>query len=78
MLHYDRLHEVDFVIEVGRDTLTIETKAATRWDDRDLVGLRTFLDMTPRCRAALLAYGGTEMVKLGERLWAVPLAAVLA
>ena len=76
--HVQGRHEVDFVIEVGRDTLAIETKAAARWDDRDLAGLRAFLEMTPRCRAAILAYGGTELVKLGERLWAVPLATVLA
>ena len=76
--HVQGRHEVDFVIEVGRDTMAIETKAATRWDDRDLAGLRAFLEMTPRCRAAVLAYGGTELVKLGERLWAVPLTAVLA
>jgi hypothetical protein len=42
-----------------------------------VTGLRAFLAKTPRCRAALLAYGGTETLKLADRLWAVPLAAVL-
>ncbi|MBM3356342.1 MAG: DUF4143 domain-containing protein [Betaproteobacteria bacterium] len=53
--HVQGRHEVDFVIEAGRDSLAIEVKAAARWDDRDLAGLRAFLDKTPRCRAAFLA-----------------------
>ena len=39
---------------------------------------RAFLDKTPRCRLGVLAYGGTEYVKLGDRLWAIPLSLVLA
>lgn len=76
--HVQGRQEVDFVIEVGRDTLALEVKASARWDDRDLAGLRAFLDKTPRCRLGVLAYGGTESVKLGERLWAIPLSLVLA
>jgi hypothetical protein len=75
--HVQGRHEVDFVIESGRDCLAVEIKAAARWDDHDLAGLRAFLDQTPRCRAAFLAYGGTETVKLAARLWAAPLGAVL-
>ena len=69
--------EVDFVIEVGRDTLAIEVKAASRWDDRELGGLEAFLSVTRRCRAAILAYNGTEAVQLGDRLWAIPLGLLL-
>ena len=65
------------MIESGRENLALEVKSASQWDDRDLAGLRAFLDKTPGCRAALLAYGGTGTVRLGERLWAAPLAAVL-
>ncbi len=75
--HVQGRHEVDFVIEARRDCIAIEVKAAARWNDRDLAGLRAFLDKTPRCRAAILAYGGSEVVKLADRLWAAPLAAVL-
>lgn len=75
--HVQGRHEVDFVIESGRDCLAIEIKAASRWHERDLAGLRVFLDRTPRCRVALLAYAGAEVVQLGERLWAVPLAGLL-
>ena len=76
--HVQGRHEVDFVVEVGRDTLAIEVKATARWDDRDLAGLRAFLGKTPRCRAAILAHGGTDAVKLGERLWAAPLSLLLS
>lgn len=70
-------HEVDFVIESGRDSLAVEVKAASRWSEKDLSGLRAFLEHTPRCRAAVLAHNGDRAVKLGERLWALPLAMVL-
>jgi predicted AAA+ superfamily ATPase len=76
--HVQGRQEVDFVIEVGREALALEVKASARWDDRDLAGLRVFLDKTPRCRLGVLAYGGTESVKLGDRLWAIPLSLVLA
>lgn len=71
-------HEVDFVIEAGRKVLAIEVKAATRWTESDLSGLRAFLERTPACIAAVLAYNGSRSVKLGERLWAIPIAKLLA
>lgn len=71
-------HEVDFVVENGRDCLAIEVKSASRWADKDLSGLRAFLAATPRCRAAILAYNGTTAVRLGDRLWAVPVSMLLA
>lgn len=76
--HVQGRYEVDFVIEDGNSCLAIEVKSAARWDDRDLVGLRAFLSSTPHCVAAVLAYNGAEMVKLGERLWAVPLGLMLS
>jgi len=48
-------------------------KAATRWRESDLAGLRAFLDRTPACPAAVLAYNGRETVKLDDRLWAIPI-----
>ncbi len=50
-------HEVDFVVEAGRETLAIEVKGASRWSGQDLSGLNALLDKAPRCRAAILAYG---------------------
>ncbi len=71
-------HEVDFVIEAGRSCIAIEVKASAKWDDRDLSGLRTFLTATPHCKAGILAYNGTEAVRLGDKLWAIPLGIALA
>ncbi|MBI2217343.1 MAG: ATP-binding protein [Candidatus Rokubacteria bacterium] len=76
--HVQGRHEVDFVVEVGRECLAIELKSSARWTDRDLAGLLTFLDRTPRCRAGILAHGGNAAVQLGERLYAIPLATVLS
>ncbi len=70
-------HEVDFVIEAGRKTLAIEVKAASRWTEKDLTGLRAFFDRTPACEAGILAYNGTEAVKLADRLWAIPMGHLL-
>ncbi len=71
-------HEVDFVIEVGRDCLAVEVKTAARVSETDLGGLRAFLASTPRCRAAVLAYNGPTSMKLADRIWAIPLRQVMA
>lgn len=76
--HVQGRYEVDFVIEAGNKCLAVEVKSGARWSDRDLAGLKAFLSVTPHCVAAVLAYNGTEMVKLGERLWAVPLGLMLS
>ena len=46
-------HEVDFVIEAGRKIFAIEIRWASRWQDKDLSGLRAFVDKTPRCEAGI-------------------------
>jgi hypothetical protein len=71
--HEQGRQEVDFVIEANRRVFAIEVKAASRWGARDLSGLRTFLERTPQCAAAVLAYNGREAVQLGDRLWALPI-----
>lgn len=76
--HVQGRYEVDFVVEAGGDTLALEVKAGARWRGRDLAGLHAFLEKNPRCRAGVLAYGGTQAVQLEDRLWAVPLALALA
>ncbi|MEI6787150.1 MAG: ATP-binding protein [bacterium] len=75
--HEQGRHEVDFVIEMGRKVFAIEVKASTRWRESDLSGLRAFLERTPACAAAVLAYNGREAVKLDERLFAIPLGQLL-
>lgn len=71
-------YEIDFVIESGNRCIALEVKAGARWEDRDLSGLRAFLSTTPHCIAAILAYNGKEPVRIGERLWALPLSLVLS
>ncbi len=79
-LHYwgvQGRHEVDFIVEVGSRCLALEVKSGSRWQERDLSGLKAFLAATPHCVAAILAHNGRRSVRLGERLWAIPLATVL-
>lgn len=71
-------YEVDFIVSSGRDVVAIEVKAGARFNDRDLAGLRAFTDKTPGVRAAVLAYNGAETVKLGDRLYAIPIATILS
>ncbi len=70
--HEQGRHEVDFVIEYDREVCAIEIKAATRWTEKDLSGLRAFLARTPNCEKAVLAYNGEETVKLGENYGPFP------
>ena len=71
-------NEVDFVIEAERACMALEFKSAARWHDRDLAGLKAFLSATPHCKAAILCHNGEDAVKLGERLWALPVSMVLS
>ncbi len=71
-------HEVDFIIESGNKCIAVELKAAARWTDKDLSGLRAFLSSTPHCIAAVLAYNGTDPVRLKDRIWAIPVGTVLS
>jgi len=71
-------YEVDFVIEIGKETFAIEVKSASRFHDRDLTGLKAFVDSTPGCRAAILGYQGSEILKLEKKIWAVPLSLLLS
>jgi hypothetical protein len=70
--------EVDFVIDSGRACMALEFKSAARWHDRDLAGLKAFLSATPHCKAAILCHNGQDAVKLGEKLWALPVSLVLS
>ena len=71
-------HEVDFVIEAGRNCLAVEVKSSARWEKKDLGGLEAFLSFTPRCVAGILGHNGTEAVRLGEKIWALPLDLILS
>ena len=73
-----RRHEVDFVISSGRTSIGIEGKAAGRFSDRDLTGLKAFLDSTPGARAGVLAYNGTQALSVGRNLYAIPMSLLLS
>lgn len=71
-------YEVDFVIESGKSLLAIEVKAASRWEDRDLHGLRAFMERHPRCKQGFLAYCGEAVAEIGPSIWAVPIGKLLS
>jgi len=71
-------HEVDFVIESGQDCIAIELKSSARWQEKDLSGLKAFLAATPHCKAGALCYNGKDAVKLGAKLWALPISLILS
>jgi len=76
--HEQGRQEVDLVLEWKRRAWAVEIKAATRWSESDLSGLRAFLDRTPQCVAAVLAYNGKRAVRLGSKMWAIPLGHLVA
>ena len=71
-------NEVDFVIEAWRTCMALEIKSGAKWDERDLSGLKAFLSSTPHCRIAILGYNGKDPVRLGDKLWALPLGLILS
>jgi uncharacterized protein len=71
-------HEVDFIIEADNKCLALEVKSSARWTESDLAGLKAFLSTTPHCSMAILGHNGATPVKLGDRLWAIPLSLLLS
>jgi len=71
-------YEVDFIVEIGAETIAIEVKNGSRWQERDLTGIKAYLSSSKGCRAAILAYNGKDVVKLEDRIWAVPISLLLS
>ena len=71
-------HEVDFIVESGQNCIAMELKSSARWQEKDLSGLKTFLAAAPHCKAGVLCYNGEQAVKLGSRLWALPVSLILS
>ncbi|MFH1230853.1 MAG: ATP-binding protein [Planctomycetota bacterium] len=71
-------YEVDFIIEIGSETIAIEVKAGSRWQERDLTGLKAFLNTSRKCRVGILAYNGTQTTQLADRIWAIPIGLLLS
>jgi hypothetical protein len=71
-------HQVDFVVSKGSCAVAIEVKAAARIGERDLAGLKALKAKTPGVRAGIVAYNGTEALRLGDDLYAIPLGVLLS
>lgn len=71
-------YEVDFIIEVGGQTLAIEVKSGSRWKESDLAGIKAYLASNKECLGGLLAYNGRDVLKLGKNIWAVPVNLLLS
>ncbi|WP_416397184.1 ATP-binding protein [Allohahella sp. A8] len=70
--------EVDIVIERGRQIAGVEVKAAATVTERDFNGLRQLKDACgDRFSAGVLLYDGGNVLRFGESLFAVPIAALL-
>lgn len=65
-------HEVDFVVEHGRRLLAIEVKSTARPSFRHTEGLRRFMSEHPKAVGGLLISGGDTVLRLDERIVAVP------
>lgn len=76
--HIQGRYEVDFVIEAQNKCIAIEVKAGERWEERELSGLKVFINSTQNCIAAVVAYNGTNIVRLSDKLWAIPLSVLLS
>ncbi len=71
-------HEVDFVVSQGPRAVAIEVKTAASIGERDLAGLKAIKAQTPGVRAGIIAYNGTEVLRLGDDLYAIPLGLLLS
>ena len=71
-------YEVDFIIEVEGEVIAVEIKSASRWQERDLAGLKAFLNSSKQCKMGILAYNGTEIFNIGDKLLAVPISLLLS
>ena len=58
--------------------MDLEVKSGTKWNEKDLAGVKAFLSSTPQCKIAILGYNGEDSVKLGEKIWALPLGLILS
>ena len=70
--------EVDIVIENAAGQLVgVEVKAAATVKEADLRGLRKLASVAgDQFKMGVLLYDGTEMMPLGDRLWAAPLSSL--
>lgn len=75
--HVQGRYEVDFILEIGKETVAIEVKHSNRWQKKDLINLEIFMSMSNTCRAGILAYNGKELFHVDEKIWVVPVSLLL-
>lgn len=70
--------EVDFVIERSNgDCIAIELKATQSLGERHFRGLKDLQQALPdQIRCGVVLYGGEQMLRFGERLWALPISSL--
>jgi predicted AAA+ superfamily ATPase len=64
--------EVDFVLEQGRTLMAIEVKRTSSPRYTDTEGLQCFLAEYPETAAGVLVHAGTEILRLHEKIIALP------
>lgn len=67
--------EVDLVLLNGNELVGIEVKASPSFSLNDFSGLRTLAE-DPRFRYGYLVYMGEKIIRISEKLWAIPLSAL--
>jgi len=70
--------EVDFIIEFGRETVAVEVKHGSRIQESDMAGIKAYMAGSKNCKAGIVAYNGTQVVKVGEKIWGVPVSLLLS
>ncbi len=70
-------HEVDFVLEAGKNLIPIEVKAASRPSGKNLRGLEIFLDTYPDAPFGIVVCLCEAAVALSSRIIAVPISQLL-
>ena len=65
-------HPTTLCREWGRSLLAIEVKLSQTARYDDVRGLGRFLESHPACCAGVLVYAGSEIVRLDEKIVAVP------
>lgn len=65
--------EVDFILETAGKTIAIEVKYGSRVRENDIAGLKAYLQSAINCSGGIVAYNGADVLKLEDKIWAVPI-----
>ena len=68
--------EVDFVVERGGRFVTIEVKSSKQVRFKDAESMLALKDLLPKWSHGIVLYNGAEIVKLGDRIYGLPMAMI--